>query len=283
MLLKISCRIILNVKEGVGDMLIHANFTSGIMKKTEILIISLILSLMSVVPIAAFDFSDWDALIKKHVSPKKIDGVMINAVNYKNLKNDGNFKKLISRLNLARENSLKTHEEKLVFWINTYNILSAKMVVDRFPITSIKDAGSFFSPVWKKPAGLVGGKERTLNEIEHEILRKMNEPRIHVAIVCASVSCPDLRLEAFTADKLNEQLDDQMKRFLQSSEKGMRMDKKKKRVYLSLIFKWFKDDFESMGGVLKVISNYVSPEAAKELMSPGIDVYYLDYNWGING
>jgi hypothetical protein len=275
--------IISNVKEGVGDMLINANFTAGIMKKVEILIISLVLLLMSVIPIAAFDFSDWDALIKKHVSPKKVDGVMINAVNYKNLKNDENFKKLISRLNSVRENSLKTREDKLVFWINTYNILSAKMVADRFPIKSIKDAGSLFSPVWKKPAGRVAGKERTLNEIEHEILRKMNDPRIHVAIVCASVSCPDLRMEAFTADKLNEQLSDQMERFLRSSKKGMRMDKKKKRVYLSSIFKWFKGDFESRGGVLKVISNYVSPEAAKELMSPGIDVSYFDYNWGING
>jgi hypothetical protein len=264
-------------------MLINVNFTAVIMKKVEILIISLALILISVVPIAAFDFSDWDALIKKHVSPKKIDGVMINAVNYKNLKNDENLKKIILRLNSVRENSLKTPEEKLVFWINTYNILSVKMVVDRFPIKSIKGAGSFFSPVWENPAGRVAGKERTLNEIEHEILRKMNEPRIHVAIVCASVSCPDLRLEAFKADKLNEQLSDQMKRFLQSSEKGMRMDKEKNRVYLSLIFKWFKDDFESRGGVLKFISNFVSPEVAKELMSPGIDVSYLDYNWGING
>jgi hypothetical protein len=264
-------------------MLINANLNAGIMKKAETLIISGVLILMSVVPVAAFDFSDWDALIKKYVSPKKVDGVMINAVNYKNLKNDGDFKKLISRLNSVQENLLKTREEKLVFWINTYNILSVKMVVDRFPIKSIKDVGSFFSPVWKKPAGRVAGKERTLNEIEHEILRKMNEPRIHVAIVCASVSCPDLRLEAFTAGKLNEQLSDQMKRFLQSSEKGMRMDKKKNRVYLSPIFKWFKDDFESTGGVLKVISNYVSPETAKELKNPSIDVSYLDYNWGING
>ena len=148
-------------------MLINANFNTVIMKKTEILIISLVLILMSVVPIAAFDFSDWDALIKKHVSPEKVDGVMINAVNYKNLKNDGDFKKLISRLNSVQENLLKTREEKLVFWINTYNILSAKMVVDQFPIKSIKDAGSIFSPVWGKPAGRVAGKERTLNEIEH--------------------------------------------------------------------------------------------------------------------
>ncbi len=264
-------------------MLINTNYIARVMKRAEVLAISLVLILLSVVPVGAFDFSDWDGLIKKHVSLKKVDGVMINAVNYKNLKNDGEFEKLVSRLNSVREDSLKTRDEKLAFWINTYNILAAKMVADRFPIKSIKDAGSFFSSVWKKSAGHVAGKERTLNEIEHEILRKMDEPRIHVAIVCASVSCPDLRLEAFKADSLNEQLNDQMKRFLQSSEKGMRIDKKDNRVYLSSIFKWFKGDFESRGGVLKFVSKFVSPEVAKELADSRIDVSYLDYNWNVNG
>ena len=264
-------------------MLINTNYIVGVMKNAEVFFISLALILLSVVPVAAFDFSDWDALIKKYVSLKKVDGVMINAVNYKNLKSDEKFKKLISKLNSARENSLKTRDEKLAFWINTYNILATKMVADRFPIKSIKDAGSIFSPVWKKIAGHVAGQERTLNEIEHEILRKMDEPRIHVAIVCASVSCPDLRLEVFKAGSLNEQLNDQMKQFLQSPEKGMRIDKSSNRVYLSLIFKWFKEDFESRGGVLKFISNYVSPEVIKELVDSRIDVSYLDYNWGING
>jgi hypothetical protein len=283
MILKSNFRVISDAKEGIRDMLINTNYIAGVIKKAEVLAIFLVLILLSVVPVAAFDFSDWDALIEKHVSLKKVDGVMINAVNYKNLKSDEKFKKLVSRLISARENSLKTRDEKLVFWINTYNILAAKMVADRFPIKSIKDAGSFFSPVWKKPAGYVAGEERTLNEIEHEILRKMDEPRIHVAIVCASVSCPDLRLEAFKVGSLNEQLNDQMKLFLLSPEKGMRIDKKSNRVYLSSIFKWFKDDFESRGGVLKFISKYVSPEAAKELTASRIDVSYLDYNWGING
>jgi hypothetical protein len=264
-------------------MLINTNYVAGVMKKAQILAFSLVLILLSVVPVAAFDFSDWDAVIKKHVSLKKVDGVMIHAVNYINLKRDEKFKKLVLRLSSAREDSLKTRDEKLTFWINTYNILAAKMVADRFPIKSIKDAGSFFSPVWKKSAGHVAGKERTLNEIEHEILRKMDEPRIHVAIVCASVSCPDLRLEAFKADSLSEQLDDQMKRFLQSSEKGMRIDEKRGRVHLSSIFKWFKDDFESRGGVLKFVRKYVSPEAAKKLDDSRIDISYLDYNWNING
>ena len=156
------------------------------------------------------------------------------------------------------------------------------MVTDHFPIESIKDLGSFFSPVWDKPAGNVAGKERTLNEIEHEILRKMDEPRIHVAIVCASVSCPDLRLEAFKVNSLNEQLDEQMKVFLKSSEKGMKIDNERNRVYLSSIFKWFEDDFKSRGGVLKFIANYVSPDVEKKLTRSGIKIYYLEYNWAIN-
>ena len=252
------------------------------MGKGTILAFTLVIGLMWVIPVYAFDFSDWEALIKKHVRPKKVDGILINAVDYKNLKNELGFNKLLTRLNSVQMGSLKSREERLVFWINTYNILAAKMVTDHFPIESIKDLGRFFSPVWDKPAGNVAGKERTLNEIEHEILRKMDEPRIHVAIVCASVSCPDLRLEAFKVNSLNEQLDDQMKVFLKSSEKGMKIDNERNRVYLSSIFKWFEDDFKSRGGVLKFIANYVSNDVAKKLTRSGIKIYYLEYNWAIN-
>ena len=254
---------------------------NGKKRRLRIFVLSLFFGLLAM-PAAAFDFSGWDALVKKHVRPKTVDGILINAVDYKSLKDDPGFNNLIAGLNSARLNSLKTKQDKLVFWINTYNIFAAKMVTDHYPIKSIKDAGSLFSRVWKKPAGLVGGKERTLNEIEHEILRKMDEPRIHVAIVCASVSCPDLRLEAYRVDRLNEQLDDQMKKFLKSSKKGMRIEGRGNRVYLSAIFKWFEEDFESRGGVLKFIGNYVSPEIAKELRRSGIKISYLDYNWGLN-
>tara|TARA_B100000686_G_scaffold114922_1_gene122405 strand:+ start:971 stop:1765 length:795 start_codon:yes stop_codon:yes gene_type:complete len=243
---------------------------------------SLLLGLLWTTTAAAFDFSGWDFLIKKYVRPKTVDGILINAVDYEQLKDDTDFKKLIASLNSARLSSLKTREEKLVFWVNTYNIFAAKMVTDHYPIKSIKNAGSIFRQVWKKPVGLVDGRETTLNEIEHKILRKMDEPRIHVAIVCASISCPDLRLEAYQVDKLNEQLDDQMKRFLRSAKKGMRIDTKNNRIYLSPIFKWFEDDFESRGGVLKFIGKYVSPEIVKELKSSGIKVSYLDYNWDLN-
>ena len=230
----------------------------------------------------AFDFSDWDALVKKYVTPKTLEGVRLNAVNYASLKKDPVFSGLITRLESYSPASLESRESTLSFWINVYNILAAKMITDHYPIESIKDVGSFFKPVWKRAAGTVGGKERTLNDIEHEILRKMNEPRIHVAIVCASVSCPDLRQEVYSAGKLNEQLDDQMEKFLRSRGKGMKLDEQKNRVYLSAIFKWFAEDFESRGGVLKYIGQYVTAEERKVLNNSKIKISYLHYNWKIN-
>lgn len=231
----------------------------------------------------AFDFSGWDALVKKHAAPKMLEGVPLIAVDYANLKKDPLFSGLLSSLESYSLASLESKESKLTFWINVYNILAAKMVADHYPIESIKDVGSLFRPVWKLPAGKVGGKEHTLNDIEHEILRKMDEPRIHVAIVCASVSCPDLRLEAYTEEKLNEQLDDQMRKFLRSRQKGMKLDVKENRVYLSSIFKWFAEDFESRGGILKFIGQYVSAEEKRVLNDSKIKISYLDYNWKVNG
>ena len=231
----------------------------------------------------ADDFSDWNVLVKKYVSPKAVDGISINAVDYVSLKNDPAFSSLVSRLKSYPMGRLESDKSRLAFWINVYNILAVKMITDHYPVESIKDIGSFFSPVWKRKAGVVGGKERTLHDIEHEILRKMNEPRIHVAIVCASVSCPDLRMEAYTAEKLSDQLDDQMRKFLLSREKGMKLDEKGKKVYLSSIFKWFEDDFESHGGVLKFISKYILGEERQLLASRKIKVFYLDYNWKVNG
>ena len=233
-------------------------------------------------PVFAFDFSSWDGLLKKYVSPKTIHGVKLNAVDYKKLAKDQAYKKLIKDLEKVSLSTLKTREEKLSFWINVYNIMAAKMVLDNYPVKSIKDAGSLFTAVWKKPVGVVAGKKRTLNEIEHEILRKMGEPRIHVAIVCASVSCPDLRPEAYTADNLSSQLDDQMTQFLANSKKGLQVDVKKGRLYLSSIFKWFEEDFEAKGGVRTFIAPYSPETVMKSVKNNRLRISYLDYDWGLN-
>jgi len=230
----------------------------------------------------AFDFSGWDALLKKYVKTATIDGVTLNAISYKSLQRDPGFKKVVDQLKTASLEDLKTPEEKLAFWINVYNVLAAKVVVDNYPVKSIKDVGSIFKSVWKRPAGVVAGEERTLNDVEHEILRKMGDPRIHVAIVCASVSCPDIRKEAYIAERLDEQLDDQMRKFLENSGKGLKLDAKKKRIYLSSIFKWFKEDFDPKGGVISFISQYVSPSRKKNFLAFRKNLKYLDYDWDLN-
>lgn len=230
----------------------------------------------------ALDFKGWGGLLKKYVSPTTIEGVVLAGVDYPGIKKDPAYGKLIADLKSFSPATLKTQKEKMAFWINVYNIMAVKMVVDHYPVKSIKDAGSLFSSVWKKKVGVVGGKEVTLNDIEHEILRKMGDPRIHVAIVCASVSCPDLRDEAYTADKLDAQLDDQFEKFLENRGKGLKVNRKTKRVYLSKIFDWFEEDFEPKGGVLSFLSRYV-PKVHQRILQKGIaKVSYLDYNWDLN-
>ena len=230
----------------------------------------------------AFDFSGWDGLLKKYVGLTTIAGVRLAGVDYPGIRNDPAYAKLIADLKSFSPATLKTPENKMAFWINVYNIMAVKMVVDHYPVDSIKDAGSLFGSVWKKKVGVVGGKEATLNDIEHEILRKMGDPRIHVAIVCASVSCPDLRKEAYTTDRVDAQLDDQLRRFLENRGKGLQVDRGKGRVMLSKIFDWFEEDFKSKGGVLPFLSRY-APEKDRALLKKGnLDVSYLDYNWDLN-
>jgi hypothetical protein len=273
-----SCNYLLNLEimKGLVSM-DHKNIVISLQSS----IIGLLIIFSSSPNVEAFDFSGWDGLIKQYVAPKTIDEVPLYAVDYFGVKKDPRFSSLVSSLKVFSSDALKSRESKLTFWINAYNIFAVKMITDNYPVESIKDVGSFFKPVWKRIAGNVGGKKRTLNEIEHKILRKMDEPRIHVAIVCASVSCPDLRPEAYSEKRLNEQLDDQMRKFLQSQKKGMKLEKGK--VYLSPIFKWFADDFESRGGVLKFLSKYINEKESQVLKNSKLKISYMNYNWNVNG
>ena len=140
---------------------------------------------------------------------------------------------------------------------------------------SIKDVGSLFRPVWGKTAGIIGGKEVSLDDIENDIIRPMGEPRIHLAIVCASVSCPDLLTEPYMAEKLNSQLDGQARIFLHNDKKGLRIGKK--TIHISKIFDWFEKDFTNAGGVETFIRNY-HPDL------PDLDIDAdIDYDWSVNG
>ncbi len=221
------------------------------------------------------DWTDYDLLLKRYVSRGTLAGVDLNQVDYAGLGADPAFAALVERVALFPIAELEGAEETLAFYINVYNILALKMVIDNLPLESIKDVGNLFKPVWKRPAGTIAGKTVTLDEIEHERLRKMNDPRMHMAIVCASVSCPDLRMEAYRASKLDSQLDAQTTAFLNNTGKGLRVGDD--GVQVSRIFKWFAGDFDALGGVGAFIRRY-HPLPEKLTIAP-----VIDYNWSLNG
>jgi hypothetical protein len=205
-------------------------------------------------------------------------------VDYRGLAAEPDWRKLISQLEQSDPGLLKTKAEKLAFWINAYNILAIQTVLSGYPLESIRDLGSFFSPVWKREAGEIGGQPVTLHEIEHEILRPMREPRIHAAIVCASTSCPSLSRKPFTARDIDTQLTAAFRRFLADTGKGMRIDRGEQELWLSSIFDWFEEDWEAQGGVLKAIIEY-APIADQDWLRENadeLDVEHFDYDWGLN-
>lgn len=245
----------------------------------------ILFSIYSPAQAKSFEFSDWDILLEKYVKADLIDGISLNSVSYGKFKLDPVFNKLDKRLSLFSPSKLTTHQEKLAFWINVYNIFAVKIVINNYPLKSIKDVGGFFKSVWKVKAGTVGGKKYSLDEIEHGILRKMGDPRIHTAIVCASISCPNLTTKSYSSENLNKQLDMQMKDFLANPNKGMRININEQpgKIFLSQIFNWFAQDFKSSGGVRNFISLYVSKENRNVIKNPQYSISYMDYNWAING
>ena len=250
------------------------------MNKTKQSLLALTAGLFLTTNVSAVepDWKPYADLLSSVVKQGTKQDVSLAMVDYATLKENGKINAVYQKLSVYPVSKLQGKQEKLAFYINIYNVLALKMVVDNWPLTSIKDVGSLLSPVWSREAGIIDGKTISLDDIENKVLRPMAEPRIHLAIVCASVSCPDLRTEAYTPERLEAQLDDQMKTFLANKGKGMKIDASK--VYLSSIFKWFEEDF---GGVLRFITHYVSPSEQKILDEGKLKISYLDYNWDLNG
>lgn len=221
------------------------------------------------------DWSDYQKLLATHVHPGTKNGVALKVVDYPALKASGDLTRVAAQLAGFPPEKLANRQERLAYYINAYNILAMKMVVDYWPLKSIKDVGGLVSPVWKKPAGKLGGKTVTLDELEHGILRPMGEPRIHFAIVCASVSCPDMRTEPYAAHRLDSQLDEQVKLFLGNPSKGLRVEQGSIRA--SKIFDWFKSDFEQAGGVESFIRRY-RPGVPEKLPVKS----NIPYDWAVN-
>ena len=230
---------------------------------------------------AAIDLDLYARLLENHT--RAVSEVVGTRVDYRSLKESQDWKRLVRQVHAAKPSQF-SRDEKLAFWINAYNILAIDLINDHYPVDGIKQIGSFFSPVWDLDVATIEGRSISLGAIEHEILRKMGEPRIHGAIVCASISCPPLARTPFRPMSLDADLSSAMQRWLASPEKGIAIDRQNRVVRLSRIFDWFEEDFESQGGVLVVIAPYLEPDDAAWIRAEGesASIRYFGYDWSLN-
>jgi hypothetical protein len=221
------------------------------------------------------DHAAFDKLLKKHVNAQGL-------VDYKGFKADeAAFNQYLAQLSKNRPTGSWPKNDQMAFWINAYNAYTIRLILDHYPVQSIKDIGSkikipFVTTPWAAKFFSIGGEKMSLDNIEHGILRKQyNDPRIHFALVCASISCPRLRNEAYTADKLNAQLDDQGRDFLNNPAKNKLA---KDQAQLSKYFDWYKGDWEQNGqSVVKWVNRYATTK-----IDGNTKIDYLDYNWNLN-
>ncbi|MGK7922706.1 MAG: DUF547 domain-containing protein [Trichodesmium sp.] len=235
-----------------------------------------------------FNYQNYNSVLKEYVNPQGL-------VDYAKLKENrqklDEFNSAIGAITLNNYNSW-TDAEKIAFLVNAYNSLTLESIIDHYPTKSIRRIPG----VWKIRKFDVVGEKMTLDHIEHQILRKeFNQPGIHAALVCAAISCPPLRQEPYTGNKLEKQLDDQAQKFLGKSN-NFRIDRENNNIYLSSIFKWFGQDFEKTYGkireidglnqketaIVNYVSQYVKNDDKKYLEKGGYQVKYAYYDWSLN-
>ena len=247
------------------------------------------------------DHAVWDALLKQYVNTDASntigDVTGIHLVDYAGIGADPQFEAYLQTLAITDPSTL-TEPEQLAFWMNAYNAFCISLLVNAMKknneeepqdLQSINDLSKPNLPVWDLPAGTVGGEHGvvSLNYVEHEQLRKVwAEPAVHACIVCASASCPNLRAEAFVGSRVREQMDDQVRLWLQNDSKGFRYDGK--TLFLSRIFLWFADDFGGWnGGLQEWLAQYLKDNETggiqKQLAANKIKkVRYFEYSWKMN-
>ncbi|MEM8670239.1 MAG: DUF547 domain-containing protein [Planctomycetota bacterium] len=228
------------------------------------------------------DHSDWNLLLAKYVDKQgRVDYSKWHATSADITRLDD----YLRRLSAADGKVSADRKARLAFWINAYNAVTIRGILREYPTTSIRNHTPrlFGYHIWKDLKLYVGGEAYSLDQIEHEVLRKMNEPRIHFAIVCASIGCPRLLNEAYSPAKLEQQLEMNSKDFFSRSQ-NFRHDTAAKRFYLSAILDWFGEDFGSnQAAVLKRIAQWLPNQTAEKAARLNtVSVSYLEYDWNLN-
>ncbi|WP_299129247.1 DUF547 domain-containing protein [uncultured Winogradskyella sp.] len=213
------------------------------------------------------DHSAWDQLLKTYVTE---DGL----VDYKGFKDDrkalNNYVTYLA--NITPKNNWD-FKEQLAYFINVYNANTIKLIVDYYPVESIKKVDATLSPFLKKFI-YIGDKKFSLADIEKGILQKMKEPRMHFAINCASFSCPKLLRDAYTSQNVDELMDKAVKAFINSDKNKITEN----TVKLSEIFKWYKKDFlQDSESIIDYINQYANTK-----ISPSAEIAYIEYDWSLN-
>lgn len=239
-------------------------------RKRSLAVLAALLFLLPQTALAGQDYAHfldlYNGMLKSHVRPAEKDGIAYNGVDYAAWRNDIHHKQALTHLLAVPPVETKD------YWINVYNFLTIDLIVKTGEKKSIKSLGSAFQSAWKKYSWDIGGTVYTLDQIEHEILRPMSDPRIHFAINCASVSCPDLKSEVYHAEKLDTQLDEQVKLTLANAGKGLRQSGR--AIFVSRIFDWFAEDFKN-GNVRDWLLDYTTLELPFTLK-------FMDYDWSLN-
>ena len=211
------------------------------------------------------DHSQWSSLLKKYVNEKGF-------VDYKGFKTDesklDSYLTMLSKMEPTENWSV---QELLAYYINLYNAATIKLILKNYPIKSIKD----IKGAWTKGFVQIGDKNISLGAIENGVLRKMDEPRIHFAINCASFSCPKLMNEAYTAAKINEQLDAAAKEFINGDKNDISANNPK----LSKIFDFYTGDFKVDGK--KNLIGYIN-KYSRTKINPNTNYTFKEYDWSLN-
>jgi len=244
-----------------------------------------------------FDHSHaaWETLLGKHVRP--ISNGNASQVDYKGFAQDHNalqaYLKSLSAVS-AEEYAGRNKAQKFAFLANAYNAFTIEKILTRYPnLKSIRDFGTYIGNPWKDKFFTLLGKAQNLDGIEHDTLRvpgAFDDPRVHVAVNCASIGCPMLGTHAFTAEKLDPQLDDLFKRFMSDRSRN-RYNAKTHAVEISHIFDWYGKDFaqgnKGFASVADVAARYAdqladAPDDRTVLREKKASITFLEYDWSLN-
>jgi hypothetical protein len=207
--------------------------------------------------------------------------VQDGAVDYPALKRDRRLAEYLAQLGRIDPVGLPTRQDRLAFWINAYNAFAIQGILDGYSPGTLAGRYRYFIGRDYR----VGGERINLYDLERSLLiPDFREPRVHFALVCASRSCPKLRAEAYTASRLEEQLNEGARTFINDPARN-RFDRERKVAVLSMIFQWFEEDFAAEAGSLqRYVARYVAdPDLAREIITVPYAIEFLGYDWRLNG